>query len=126
MAYELVNSKRSKSSLRVVGNTDTLITLSQLSTNVVTEIVTGASISYVACSTDGAWKVYRGDNASGVLVLTIFGSHEVPFSQHDLAISNSASSNIFVTNSGTDGFIVMNLSKDARYTVDPDTGYPIV
>lgn len=70
MPYEIVNNKRSKSVVRVVGNTATPINLSTLSA-ASDETVTAASITHVTSQSDGAWKIYRGDNTSGVLVLDL-------------------------------------------------------
>ena len=57
MPYDIVNNKRSKSVVRVVGNTATTITLASLSAGA-DETVTNASISHVMSQSDGAWKVY--------------------------------------------------------------------
>jgi hypothetical protein len=71
----------------------------------------------VTAQSDGAWKVYRGDSTSGVLVidLTGAGNTDWPLAQYDIAIANSSSSNIFVTNSGTGGTLILTVSKTATY-----------
>lgn len=124
MPYEIVNAQRSKSTITVVGNTATLITLSQLvkdpSASPATEIITSASIGAVASSTDGFWRVYRGNNASGTLVLELKDNNYLPFTQTDIAIANGATSNIYVTNSGTGGTLILQVSKTATYTTDLD------
>jgi hypothetical protein len=116
MPYEIVNNKRSKSVIRVVGNTATPINLSTLAAGS-DETVTNASITHVTAQSDGAWKVYRGDSTSGVLVidLTGAGNTDWPLAQYDIAIANSSSSNIFVTNSGTGGTLILTVSKTATY-----------
>jgi hypothetical protein len=120
MPYEIVNAQRSKSTITVVGNTATLITLSQLSTNTATETITSASIGAVVTSTDGFWRVYRGNNASGTLVLELKDNNYLPFTQGDITIANTATSNIYVTNSGTGGTLILQLSKTATYSTDLD------
>lgn len=120
MPYEIVNAKRSKSTITVVGNTATLITLSQLSTNTASETITAASIGAVITSTDGFWRIYRGNNASGTLVLELEGNNYLPFMQTDIAIANTPTSNIYVTNSGTGGTLILQLSKTATYSTDLD------
>jgi hypothetical protein len=120
MPYEIVNAKRSKSTITVVGNTATLITLSSLSTNVETETITSATIGAVASSTDGYWRVYRGNNTSGTLVLELKDNNYLPFTQTDIAVANGATSNIYVTNSGTGGTLVLQVSKTATFTTDLD------
>jgi hypothetical protein len=125
MPFEIINSRRSKSVVRITGNTATRINLNQLSTDVATEIVNGASITHLTSSTDGKWIVYRGNDATGVPVLSLFGENDIPFSQFDVSVGNTATANIYVTNSGTDGTLLLVLSKTATYTVDADTGAPL-
>ena len=120
MPYEIVNAKRSKSTITVVGNTATLIALSSLSTNTETETITSASIGAVASTTDGYWRVYRGNNTSGTLVLELKDNNYLPFTQTDIAVANSATSNIYVTNSGTGGTLILQVSKTATYSTDLD------
>lgn len=120
MPYEIVNAKRSKSTITVVGNTATLIALSALSTNAETETITSASIGAVASSTDGYWRIYRGNNTSGTLVLELKDNNYLPFTQTDIAVANGATSNIYVTNSGTGGTLILQVSKTATYSTDLD------
>ena len=122
MPYDISNSNRSKSIIRVVGNTATLIALSELSSNANNETITSASISQVFSSTDGTWSIYRGDNASGVLVMQLNGENALPLSLSDIVVANGAASNIYVTNSGTLGTLIIQLSKTATYLRDVDTG----
>ena len=115
MPYEIINTLRARSVIRITGNTSTRINLSQLSTNTTTETVSAASITYVNTSTDGKWSIYRGNDATGVLVLEYFGENDLPLTQHDLSIANSSTSNIFVTNTGTGGTLILQVSKTASY-----------
>ena len=116
MPHDIVNNKRSKSVIRVVGNTATTISLASLSA-AADETVTNASISHVMSQSDGAWKVYRGNNTSGELVLDLTGGGNCdwPLAQYDIAIANSSSSNIHVTNSGAGGTLILVVSKVATY-----------
>ena len=118
MPYEISNTLRARSIIRVTGNTATRINLSQLSTNTTTETISAAAITHVNSSTDGKWSIYRGNDATGVLVLEYFGENDIPFTQHDISISNSATSNIYVTNSGTGGTLILQVSKVATYNPD--------
>lgn len=120
MPYEIVNSRRSKSVVTVTGNTATRINLSQLSTNTQLEVVSAAAIGAVATSTDGWWRIYRGNDATGTLVLELEGNNYLPFTQTDIAVANGATSNIYVTNSGTGGTLVLQVSKVATYSSDLD------
>lgn len=123
MPTTITNSKRSKSVIRITGNTSTRINLSELSTNTTTELVANAEITHVTSSTDGKWIVYRGNDATGEKVLSLFGENDVPFAQYDVSIAGAnTGANLFFTNPGTDGTILLILSKTATYTIDPDTG----
>ena len=123
MPTTITNSKRSKSVIRITGNTATRINLNQLSTNTTTELVANAEITHVTSSTDGKWIVYRGNDATGEPVLSLFGENDVPFAKYDVSIAGAnTGANLYFTNSGTDGTILIILSKTATYTIDPDTG----
>jgi hypothetical protein len=115
MPYEILNSKRSKSTIRVTGNTATRVNLSSLSTDLATETITGAAITHVMSTTDGFWKVYRGNDNTGTLVLDLQGSNDYPLAQYDIAIANTSTANIYVTNSGAGGTLILSLSKSATF-----------
>jgi hypothetical protein len=120
MPLDISNALRSKSVITVTGNTATAINLSALSTNTAVETITTASIGLVASSTDGWWRIYRGDNTSGTLILELEGNNYLPFTQTDIAVSTGASSNIYVTNSGAGGTLILQVSKTATYTRNLD------
>jgi hypothetical protein len=122
MAYDIVNSNRSKSVARIVGNTATLIALSELSSNANNETITSATISQVFSSSDGTWNIYRGNDATGVLVMQLHGENSLPLSQSDISVANTATANLYITNSGTLGTLILQLSKTATYLRDVDTG----
>ena len=114
MAYEIVNSLRSKSLVRIVGNTATTITLSDLAKNN-TETVTSAAVAQASGVTDGVWRIYRGDDANGVLLLELPSFSHYVFYEFDISLANSATSNVFITNSGTCGTLILQLAKNATY-----------
>lgn len=118
MAYEIVNSLRSRSSIRVTGNTATRINLSSLSANSSRETIVAASIGSVVSSSDGFWKIYRGNDASGTLVLDLQGSNFLPLPQIDISVANTSTANIYVTNSGAGGTLILEVTKHATYTED--------
>lgn len=115
MPYEVINNKRSKSVIRVVGNTSTNVTLAGLSTGA-DETVTAAAISGIHTSTDGAWRIYRGNSTAGVLVLELFGENSLPLAQHDIVVANTSTANLHITNSGTGGTLILTLNKTADYS----------
>lgn len=124
MAYNIVNSKRSKSIITVTGNTATLINLSALSSEPTAspaiEAITTASIGAVISSSDGFWRVYRGNNATGALVLELKDNNYIPLTQSDISLANNANLNIYVTNSGTGGTLILQVSKEATFSTDLD------
>lgn len=120
MPLNITNAVRSKSVITLTGNTATRINLSQLSTNTSIETITAASIGLVATSSDGWWRIYRGNDATGELVLELKDNNYLPFTQTDLSISSNAAANIYVTNSGAGGTLIMQLSKTANYTINLD------
>ncbi len=124
MSLDITNSLRSKSTIRLTGNTATRINLSQLSATV-NETVTSAVITQVYTSSDGIWKIYRGNDATGDLVLELYQSVALPLSQFDIVVSSNSSSNLYCTNSGTTGTLILSLSKTATYVNDVDTGIPV-
>ena len=115
MPYEVINNKRSKSVIRVVGNTAANVTLAGLSTGA-DETVTAAAISGIHTSTDGAWRIYRGNSTAGVLVLELFGENSLPLAQHDIVVANTGTANLHITNSGTGGTLIVTLNKTATYS----------
>lgn len=120
MAYEIVNSLRAKSLVRIVGNTATTITLSSLAKDN-NEVVTSADVAQASGVTDGVWRVYRGDDANGLLLLELPQFSHYQFYEFDCSLANSATSNVHVTNSGTCGTLILQLAKSATYTT-PLTG----
>jgi hypothetical protein len=123
---DITNSLRSRSIIRVVNtaaNDNTVITLASLSANSALEIVSQAAITQViSTSNNGRWKIYRGNDASGVLIMTVGDGADFPLSQYDIAIANTPTANIFVTNTGADGTLILQVTKTATYTTGL-TGY---
>lgn len=120
MSYEVINSLRAKSTVRIVGNTATTITLSSLSKDD-RETVTAAAIAQVSAVTNGIWRIYRGDNDSGVLLLELPNNTNFPFYEFDASLANTATANIHITNSGTAGTMLIQLAKTANYSTDMGT-----
>ena len=115
MAYEIINSLRAKSVVRVTGNTATTITLSQLSA-AASETVTEAAIAQVSSTTDGVWRVYRGNDTNGELILELLNTTHFVLYEYDISFANTATANVHITNSGTGGTLIMQLAKTATYS----------
>lgn len=123
---DITNSLRSRSVIRVVNtaaNDNVVITLANLSANSALETISQAAVTHVISTTDGGrWKIYRGNDATGVLIMTLGDGADFPLSQYDIAIANSATANIYVTNTGADGTLILQVTKTATYSTGL-TGY---
>jgi hypothetical protein len=123
MAFEILNAARSKSTIRVVGaSANVRINLNQLSTNTQNEIITSAAINQFHWSTSGVIEVYRGNDATGTLVLQTFGEGSLPLSAFDISVANTATANLYIVNTGA-GTAIIGLTKQATYVREPDTGF---
>lgn len=123
---DITNSLRSRSVIRVVNtaaNDNVVITLANLSANSALETISQAAITHIiATSNTGRWSIYRGNDATGVLIMTLGDGADFPLSQYDIAIANTPTANIYVTNTGTDGTLILQVTKTATYSTGL-TGY---
>lgn len=119
-AYEITHSLKQKTLIRVVGTGDSRINLSQMARNS-GETVQSADIAVVSGVTDGVWKVYRGNDATGMLIFELPAFSNFEMSSLDAAISNSSTSNVFVTNSGANGTLFVQMSKTSTFNPSLDT-----
>ena len=117
MPFEIINAVRAKSTIRVVGGAaNTHINLSALSAQT-GETVTAAAIAQVSTSTNGIFRIYRGNNAAGTLILELpSAAINLVLYEYDITFANSATSNVFIEHTGTAGTLVMQLAKTATYT----------
>lgn len=117
---DIVNTLRSRSVIRIVNtaaNDNTVITLANLSANSSLETVSQAAITHViSTSNSGRWKIYRGNDATGVLIMTVGDGADFPLSQYDITLANTPTANIFVTNTGSDGTLILQVTKTATYS----------
>ena len=117
MPFEIINAVRAKSTIRVVGGVaNTHINLSALSAQT-GETVTAAAIAQVSTSTNGIFRIYRGNSAAGTLILELpSAATNLVLYEYDITFANNATANIFVEHTGTAGTLVMQLAKTATYT----------
>jgi len=119
MPFEIINAIRAKSTVRIVGGAaNTQINLVNLSANTMTENVTSAAIAQVSCSTNGIYRIYRGNNAAGTLMLELCTPANLVLYEYDIVFANNATSNLFVEHTGTAGTLIMQLAKNATYNTD--------
>jgi hypothetical protein len=115
MAFEITNSLRSASIIRVTGASSANIQLANLSTSA-NETVTSASIKRVMWSTGGTVSIERG----GETILTLYGSGDLRPSESGHVIANNSTSymNVSITTGGT---AIIEVTKEATYAT-PLTG----
>lgn len=118
---EVINTLRSRSIIRVVNDTagSMRINLAEMSA-AASETIEAASLTHVIATTDGWWSIYRGNDATGTLLLKV-DSCDLPFTTYDIALANSSTSNVFVQNSGANGTLILQMTKTASYN-PPLTG----
>jgi hypothetical protein len=117
MPSEIINAVRAKSTIRVVGGVaNTHINLSALSAQT-GERVTSAAIAQVSTSTNGIFRIYRGNSGAANLILELpSAATNLVFYEYDITLANSADSNVFIEHTGTAGTLIMQLAKTATYT----------
>jgi hypothetical protein len=117
MPFEIINAVRAKSTIRVVGGVaNTHINLSALSAQT-GETVTAAAIAQVSTSTNGIFRIYRGNSGAGTLILELpSAATNLVLYEYDITFANSATANVFIEHTGTAGTLVMQLAKTATYT----------
>jgi hypothetical protein len=116
MPFEIINAVRAKSTIRIVGGVaNTHINLSSLSAQT-EETVTSAAIAQVSCSTNGIYRIYRGNSSAGTLILELCTPANLVLYEYDITFANNATANVFVEHTGTAGTLVMQLAKSATYS----------
>jgi hypothetical protein len=115
MPFEIINAVRAKSTIRIVGGAaNTAINLNTLSAQT-GETVTEAAIAQVSATTNGIYRIYRGNNSSGTLILEIPTLINLILYEYDITFANSSTANVFVEHTGTAGSLIMQLTKTATY-----------
>ena len=116
MPSEIINAIRAKSTIRIVGGAaNTHINLSDLSAQT-GETVTAAAIAQVSTSTNGIYRIYRGNSSAGTLILELCTPANLVLYEYDIVFANNATANVFVEHTGTAGTLVMQLAKTATYS----------
>ena len=115
MAYEVTNTRRGSSVIRVEGASTNNVALSELSTNTSLETVSSAQIKRLAWTTGGNIAIARGANT----VATLYGTGEMRLDELGHSIANNAAEDIVVT-IATGGTCFIEVSKTASYSTDLD------
>jgi hypothetical protein len=109
MAYEITNSPRSTSIIRVIDPGTVTVNIANLSVNS-NETITGASIKRVLWSTNGSISIARNSTPA----LTLHGSGNMRFDDYGHTIANTPTGTIVIT-IATGGTAILEISKTAEY-----------
>ena len=109
MPFELINSIRSPSIIRIEGTGTTTVALANLSVNA-NETVTAANIKRINWSTNGNIQIVR----NSVPIASLHGTGEMRLDEYGYSIANNSTSSIVITvNAG--GTVVLEVSKETTY-----------
>jgi len=112
MAFEITNTLRSASIIRVVDASTANVFLANLAVNA-NETVSSANIRRLTWSTNGSIQITR--NAVSILMLHNSGTMMLDELNHSVANNNT--SNIVIT-INTGGSVVMEVTKTATYATE--------
>ena len=117
MTYEVANSLRGTSVIRVVDPGTYTIQLSDMSSNTQLETVTSANIKRVVWSSNGVISIGRGTGPTPMLALHNAG--QMYFDELGHSVANTNTGNVVVT-VVTGGTVVIEMSKQATYSTALD------
>lgn len=119
MSYEIVNSRRGSSIIRVTGADTVTSTLANLSTNTALEIVDSASIKRISWSAapTGNVTIARGETPN--TIFSLYGSGEIRLDEWGAAQANGSTGNIVIT-VAVGGTAIIEVSKTTTYTTNLD------
>ena len=109
MPFELINSIRSPSIIRIEGTGTTTVALANLSVNA-NETVTSANIKRINWSTNGSVQIVR----NSVPIASLHGTGEMRLDEYGYSIANNSTSSIVIT-VNTGGTVVLEVSKETTY-----------
>lgn len=109
MPFEITNSLRSTSIIRIQGTGDTTVSLANLAYDA-NETVTDAKIKRIYWSTNGNVQVVR----NSVPLLSLHNTGEMRLDDFGHTIANNSTQSIVVT-INTGGCVIMEVSKTATY-----------
>jgi hypothetical protein len=115
MPFEITNTLRSSSIIRVEGTGTTTVALANLSVNA-NETITAANIKRLSWTTNGNIQIVR----NSVPIASLHGTGEMRLDEYGYSIANNSTSSIVVT-VNTGGTLFLEVSKEATYAT-PLTG----
>ena len=120
MAFEITNTQRSSSIIRAVDAGTYTITLNNLRANATTETVNSADIRRVKWSSNGNIRILR----NSIPLLTLHNGGSMDFDDYGHSVANNNNQSI-VIEINTGGTVILEVSKEATYNVDPYSGATI-
>ena len=117
MAFQIFNTLRGSSIITGCDPGTATIALTDLRANATTETVSAADIRRISWSTNGSITLSR----NGFPLLALHSAGEMRFDDFGYAIANNNTSSLVIT-VVTGGSIIVELSKQATFNVDPNTG----
>ena len=109
MPFEITNTLRSSSIIRVEGTGTTTVALANLSVNA-NETVSAANIKRINWSTNGSVQIVR----NSVPIASLHGTGEMRLDEYGYSIANNSTSSIVIT-VNTGGTLVLEVSKETTY-----------
>jgi hypothetical protein len=109
MPFEITNTLRSSSIIRVEGTGTTTVALANLSVNA-NETVSAANIKRINWSTNGSVQIVR----NSVPIASLHGTGEMRLDEYGYSIANNSTSSIVIT-VNTGGTVVLEVSKETTY-----------
>ena len=109
MPFEITNTLRSSSIIRVEGTGTTTVALANLSVNA-NETVSAANIKRINWSTNGNIQIVR----NSVPIASLHGTGEMRLDEYGYSIANNSTSSIVIT-VNTGGTVVLEVSKETTY-----------
>lgn len=119
MAYEIINTRKGSSTIRVVGADAVTATLSSLSTNTQIEVVNSVNIRRISWSAAPTGSVTIARGATPNTVYQLYGSGEIRLDEWGAPGSNGATGNIVIT-VAVGGTCILDVTKDVTYTTNLD------
>lgn len=110
MSYEIQNTLRGKSLIRVVGADTVSLNMNAFSTNTSSDVISTVKLTHIVWSTNDTITIARNSNA----VLSLYNSGDWNLQSYGWVLSNTATGNVDITITGG-GTCLLECTKEATY-----------